>query len=115
MTISTTNGFSTGQLEVVVILDLAAAIKAGEVFVSGSLSFDRFWDRLPSDAAEPTAIGADAIAGGWSHCADGLVRAVKAALEQKARFLDNAVGGGQQAYLQRGRHGRPVVTRLRAV
>ena len=52
---------------------------------------------------------------GWEDGADGLVRAVKNALELKARFLDNAVGGGQQAYLRRGRHGRPVVSRLRAV
>lgn len=107
--------FNRRQLEVVAILELAAAIKAGEVFVSGSLSFDRFWDRLPSEAASPTAIEAYATARGWAHGADGLVRAVKTALEQKARFLDNAVGSGQQAYLQRGRHGRPVVTRLRAV
>jgi len=107
--------FNRRQLEVVAILELAAAIKAGEVFVSGSLSFDRFWDRLPSEAASPTAIDAYATARGWAHGADGLVRAVKTALEQKAGFLDNAVGSGQQAYLQRGRHGRPVVTRLRAV
>ena len=107
--------FNRRQMEVVAILELAAAIKAGEVFVSGSLSFDRFWDRLPSEAASPTAIEAYATARGWTDGADGLVRAVKTALEQKARFLDNAVGSGQQAYLQRGRHGRPVVTRLRAV
>ena len=107
--------FNRRQLEVVAILELAAAIKAGEVFVSGSLSFNRFWDRLPSEAADPAAIEAYASACGWAHGADGLVLAVKTALEQKARFLDTAVGTGQQAYLQRGRHGRPVVTRLRAV
>ena len=107
--------FNRRQLEVVVMLELATAIKAGEVFVSGSLSFDRFWDRLPSQAADPGAVAAYATARGWADGADGLVRAVKNALEQKARFLDNAVGTGQQAYLQRGRHGRPVVSRLRAV
>ena len=107
--------FNRRQLEVVTILELANAIKAGEVFVSGSLSFDQFWDRLPSEAAEPAAVAAYATARGWANGADGLVRAVKDALDQKAHFLDNAVGGGQQAYLRRGRHGRPVVTRLRAV
>lgn len=56
--------FNLRQLEVVVILEPAAAIKAGEVFVSGSLSFDRFWDRLPSVAAEPAAIEAYATARG---------------------------------------------------
>ena len=107
--------FNRRQLEVVVMLELATAIKAGDIFVSGSLSFDRFWDRLPAEAAESGAVAAYATARGWEDGADGLVRAVRNALEQKARFLDNAVGGGQQAYLRRGRHGRPVVTRLRAV
>ena len=107
--------FNRRQLEVVVMLELATAIKAGEVFVSGSLSFDRFWDRLPSEAADPGAVAAYATARGWADGADGLVRALKNALEQKARFLDNAVGTGEQAYLRRGRHGRPVVSRLRAV
>ena len=107
--------FNRRQLEVVAILELATAIKAGEIFVSGSVSFDRFWDRLPCEAADPAAVAAYATARGWADGADGLVRAVKNALELKARFLDNAVGTGQQAYLRRGRHGRPVVSRLRAV
>ena len=107
--------FNRRQLEVVVMLELATAIKAGEIFVTGSLSFDRFWDRLPAEAADPGVVAAYATARGWEGGADGLVRAVKNALELKARFLDNAVGGGQQAYLRRGRHGRPVVSRLRAV
>jgi TnpA family transposase len=107
--------FNRRQLEVVAILELVTAIKAGEIFVSGSLSFDRFWDRLPSEAADPGAIAAYATARGWGDGADGLVRAVKKALDQKARFLDTAVGTGDRAYLRRGKHGRPVVTRLRAV
>jgi TnpA family transposase len=107
--------FNRRQLEVVAILELANAIKAGEVFVNGSLSFDRFWDRLPSETSDPSAVAAYSAARGWSDGADGLVRAVRKALDQKAGFLDSAVGGGQQAYLQRGRHGRPVVSRLRAV
>lgn len=107
--------FNRRQLEVVVMLELATAIKAGEIFVTDSLSFDRFWDRLPSEAADPGVVAAYATARGWDYGADGLVRAVKNALELKARFLDNAVGGGQHAYLRRGRHGRPVVSRLRAV
>lgn len=107
--------FNRRQLEVVAILELAAAIKAGEIFVTGSLSFEKFWDRLPAEAAEPAAIAAYAIARGWAAGADGMVHAVKTALEQKASFLDTAVGSGDKGYLQRGKHGRPVVTRLRAV
>jgi TnpA family transposase len=112
---SDTRVFNRRQLEVVAILEMANAIKAGEVFVTGSLNFDRFWDRLPCEAADSAAVAAYATSRGWTDGADGLVRAVKGALDQKARFLDTAVGTGQQAYLQRGRHGRPVVSRLRAV
>ena len=50
--------FNRRQLEVVVMLELAKAIKTGEVFVSGSLSFDRFWDRLPCEAADHAAVAA---------------------------------------------------------
>jgi hypothetical protein len=107
--------FNRRQLEVVAILELVTAIKAGEIFVSGSLSFDRFWDRLPSEAADPATIAAYATARGWGDGADGLVFAVKKALDQKARFLDTAVGTDDRAYLRRGKHGRPIVTRLRAV
>ncbi len=107
--------FNHRQLEVVAILELVTAIKAGEIFVSGSLSFDRFWDRLPSEAADPAAIAAYATARGWGDGADGLVRVVKKALDQKALFLDAAVGTHDRAYLRRGKHGRPVVSRLRAV
>ncbi|MEI8159196.1 MAG: Tn3 family transposase [Burkholderiales bacterium] len=112
---SDTRVFNRRQLEVVAILELANAIKAGEVFVSGSLNFDRFWDRLPCEAADSSAVAAYAASRGWTDGADGLIRAVKRALDQKANFLDTAVGTGQQAYLQRGRHGRPVVSRLQAV
>ena len=107
--------FNRRQLEVVAILELVTAIKADEIFVSGSLSFDRFWDRLPSEAADPATIAAYATARGWGDGADGLVFAVKKALDQKARFLDTAVGIDDRAYLRRGKHGRPIVTRLRAV
>jgi len=50
--------FNRRQLEAVAMLELAAAIKAGEMFVNGSLSYDRFWDRLPHEAADPAAIAA---------------------------------------------------------
>jgi hypothetical protein len=56
--------FNRRQLEVVAMLELAAAIKAGEMFVTGSLSYDRFWDRLPREAADPSAIAAYAASQG---------------------------------------------------
>lgn len=107
--------FNRRQLEVAVVLELASAIKAGEVFVEGSLSFERFWTRLPSDVADPNAMAAYGASRGWDGGADAFVQSVKRALEQKAAFLERAVGSGDQALLRRGRHGRPVVARLRAV
>lgn len=107
--------FNRRQLEVVAVLELAAAIRSGEVFVQGSLSFVRFWDRLPCEAADSAAVAAYAASRGWSDGPDGLIRAVKRDLDQKAMFLDVAVGNGDRAYLRRGRHGRPVVARLRAL
>lgn len=112
---SGTRLFNRRQFEVATILELANAIKAGGVFVGGSLSFDGFWGRLPCEAADSAAVAAYATSRGWADGADGLVGAIKRSLDQKAHFLDVAVGTGQQAYLQRGRHGRPVVSRLQAV
>ncbi len=107
--------FNRRQLELVAMLELASAIRAGEVFVAGSLSFERFWDRLPSEVADPASVAAYATSRGWEHGPHGLIRALTRALDQKAMFLDVAVGSGDRAYLRRGRHGRPVVARLRAV
>jgi TnpA family transposase len=107
--------FNRRQLEVVAVLELASAIRAGEVFVLGSQSFDRFWDRVPIEATTPAAIEAYAASHGWDGGAEGFVRILKRNLDQQAMFLDRAVGSGDQAYLQRGRHGRPVVARLSAV
>ena len=74
---SETQAFNRRQLEVVAMLELAAAIKAGEMFVTGSLSYDRFWDRLPREAADPAAIGAYAASQGWGEGADGFIRTCK--------------------------------------
>jgi hypothetical protein len=59
--------FNRRQLEVVAMLELAAAIKAGEMFVTGSLSYDRFLDRLPRETADPAAIAAYAASRGWGE------------------------------------------------
>src|SRR5271156_6766298 len=66
-----TQAFNRRQLEVVAMLELAVAIKAGEMFVTGSLSYDRFWDRLPREAEDPAAIAAYAACQGWGEDADG--------------------------------------------
>jgi hypothetical protein len=60
--------FNHRQLEVVAILELAAAIQAGEIFVASSLSYDRFWDRLPPETADSAAMAADAASQDWGEC-----------------------------------------------
>jgi TnpA family transposase len=102
--------FNRRQLEVVAMLELAAAIKAGEMFIAGSLSYDRFWDRLPREAADPAAIAAYAASHGWGEGADGFIRSVKESLEREERFLKGALSDGKEGYLRRGKDGRPIVT-----
>jgi hypothetical protein len=85
------------------------------MFVCGSLSHDRFWDRLPAEYADPAAISAYAAARGWQEGADGLVRSVKEALRREAYFLDCALGDGSRGFMRRGRDGRPIVTPPHAV
>ena len=102
--------FNRRQLEVVAMLELAAAIKAGEMFVNGSLSYDRFWDRLPREAADPAAIATYAASKGWGEGADGFIRAVKESLQRQEGFLKRALGDGKDAYLRQGKDGRPIVT-----
>jgi len=107
---SNEKAFNRRQLEVVTMLELAAAIKAGEMFVVGSLSYDRFWDRLPREAADPAAIAAYAASRGWSEGADGFIRSVSESLERQEAFLKGALSDGKEGYLRRGKDGRPIVT-----
>jgi TnpA family transposase len=100
---------------VAAVLELATAIKAGEMFVCGSLSYDRFWDRLPGESADPAAISAYAAARGWQDGADGLVRSVKEALGRQAGFLDRALGDDSMGFMRRAKDGRPIVTPTHAV
>ncbi len=87
--------FNRRQLEVVTMLELAAAIKAGEMFVTGSLSYDRFWDRLPSEAADPAAIAAYAASQGWGEGADGFIRTLQESLERQEGFIERALSEGK--------------------
>lgn len=107
--------FNRRQLEVVALLELAGAIKAGEMFVNGSLSYDRFWDRLPPETADPAAMASYVASRGWGDGAEGFVRTLKESLERQAGFLERAVGDEREGYLRRGKDGKPIVTPTRAV
>jgi hypothetical protein len=99
--------FNRRRLEVVAILELAAAIQAGEMFVAGSLSYDRFWDRLPPETADPAATAANAASQGWGEGAEGFVRTLKDSLDREMRFLERAVGHARDSYIRRDKDGRP--------
>src|SRR6202789_3314097 len=88
---SETQAFNRRQLEGVAMLELAAAIKAGEMFVTGSLSYDRFWDRLPREAADPAAIGAYAASQGWGEGADGFIRTLQESLGRQEGVIERAL------------------------
>jgi hypothetical protein len=105
------HAFNRRQLEVVALLELATAIKAGDMFVSGSLSYDRFWDRLPPETADPASMAAYAMSQGWSEGAEGFIRALKESLERQAGFLERAVSDERERFLTLGKDGRPIVSR----
>jgi hypothetical protein len=93
--------FNRRQLETVAILELAAAIQAGEMFVAGSLSYDRFWDRLPPETTDPAAIAAYAASQDWGEGAEGFIRTLKDSLDREMRFLEHAVGHARDSYIRR--------------
>jgi TnpA family transposase len=106
--------FNRRQLEVVTMLELAAAIKAGEMFVTGSLSYDRFWDRLPSEAADPAAIAAYAAAQEWGEGADGFIRTLQKSLERQEGFIEQALSDGKDGFMRCGKDGLPIVSAIQA-
>ncbi|HEY3654732.1 MAG TPA: Tn3 family transposase [Steroidobacteraceae bacterium] len=112
---SDTQAFNRRQLEVVAMLELAAAIKAGETFVTGSLSYDRFWDRLPREAADPAAIAAYAASQGWGEGADGFIRTLQESLGRQEGFIERALSDGKEGYMRCGKDGRPIVTAIQAL
>lgn len=105
--------YNRRQLEVAAVLELANAIKAGEIFVEGSLSFDQFWNRLPAEAADPAAIADYASAREWTPGADGFVRTLKDALARDAGQLDTQIY--QYGTVKRDKKDRLIVARTPAL
>jgi hypothetical protein len=103
-------------LEVVAILELAEAMKAGAVNVSGSLSYDDFWGKLPTEASDPEKIAAYAAYAayaaerGWPAGAAGFTAHLRNKLESQACQLDTHVGLPGTVQLDKNR--RPIVPRI---
>ena len=102
--------FNRRHLEVVAVLELAEAIKAGAVHVSGSLSYDDFWGKLPAEASDPERIAAYAAERGWPAGAAGFTAHLRDKLENQASQLDTDVGLLGTVQLDKNR--RPIVPRI---
>jgi TnpA family transposase len=105
------HSFNRRHLEVVTILELAEAIKTGAIYVTGSLSYDDFWGRLPIDASDPERIAAYAAERGWPAGAAGFTGHLRDKLESEAEQLDIRVGVCRSVHLDKQR--RPIVRRIR--
>jgi TnpA family transposase len=105
--------YNRRQVEVAAILELANAIKAGEIFVEGSLSYDQFWHRLPAEAVAPEAMAEYGSAREWDPGAEGFVRTLKEALGRDASQLDTEIH--QYGTVKRDKQDRLVVARTRAL
>jgi TnpA family transposase len=102
--------FNRRHLEVVAILELAEAIKAGAVNVKGSLSYEDFWGQLPTEAGDPERIAAYAAERGWPAGAVGFTAHLREKLENEACQLDTDVGLLRTVQLDKNR--RPIVPRI---
>ena len=102
--------FNRRHLEVLAILELTEAIKAGVVNVSGSLSYEDFWGKLPTEAADPERIAAYAVERGWPAGAVGFTAHLRDKLENEACQLDTDVGLLRTVLLDK--HRRPIVPRV---
>jgi len=102
--------FNRRHLEVVAILELAEAIKAGAVNVTGSLSYEDFWAQLPIEGGGPERIAAYAAERGWSAGAVQFTAHLRDNLEKEACQLDTDVGLRRTVQLDKNR--RPIVPRI---
>ncbi len=102
--------FNRRHLEVAVTLELAEAIKTGAIHVSGSISYDDFWGRLPAEASDPDRIAAYAAERGWPDGATGFARHVREGLVNQAERLDLEVGLLRRVRLDKNH--RPILQRV---
>jgi hypothetical protein len=102
--------FNRRHLEPLAILEAAEAIKAGAVHVSGSLSYDDFWGKLPTEAGDPQRIAAYVTERGWPAGAAGFTGYLREKLENEAWYLDTDVGVLRSVQLDKNR--RPIVPRI---
>ena len=104
--------FNRRYLEVATILELAESINGGAIHIEGSLSYDDFWGRLPSEANDPAKMAAYASERGWAAGAKGFTNQLREILQGEGDRLDLEVGLTRTVQLDRQR--RPIVPRIAA-
>jgi TnpA family transposase len=104
--------FNRRYLEVATILELAESINGGAIHVDGSLSYDDFWGRLPSEANDPAKMSAYASERGWDAGGKGFTNQLREHLQGEADRLDLEVGLTRTVQLDHQR--RPIVPRIAA-
>ena len=92
---------------------LAEAIKTGAIHVTGSLSYDDFWGRLPPEASDPLRTSAYVAERGWPASAQGFTSHVRERLVSEAERLDTDVGLLRRVRLDKNQ--RPIVPRVPGV
>lgn len=90
------------------------AIKSGAIHVTGSVSYDDFWGRLPAETRDPTRRAAYAAERGWPADGAGFVDHVRQGLVDAAEQLDREVSLFRRVRLD-ATHGRPVLGRIARV
>jgi len=103
--------FNRRHLEVVTLLELAEAIKSGAIHVTGSMSYDDFWGRLPADSGDPNRMATYAAERGWPADGAGFVTHVREGLVRAAEQLDREVSLIRSVRLD-ATHGRPILARI---
>jgi len=103
--------FNRRHLEAVTLLELAEAIKTGAIHVTGSMSYDDFWGRLPAESCDPERMAAYAAERGWSADGTGFATVVRDRLVAEAEQLDRQVSLVRSVRLD-ATHGRPVLPRI---
>jgi hypothetical protein len=102
--------FNRRYLEVATILELAESINGGAIHVDGSLRYDDFWGRLPSETNDPAKMAAYASERGWAVGPRGFTNQLREHLQGEANRLDLEVGLTRTVQLDHQR--RPIVPRI---
>src|SRR3984885_4951093 len=89
---------------------MAESINGGAIHVDGSLSYDDFWGRLPSEANDPAKMAVYASERGWVSGAKGFTNQLREHLQNEADRLDMEVGLTRTVQLDSQR--RPIVPRI---